>query len=218
MAATLTRLFAVIRDHLGLNVAGIDPRVTRRMFVKDASVRQCNGACCRGGTTASLDERDRILANAGVVGEAMTSRARRAPARWFDRKVERDEDFTAGRTTNTRVVDGACVFYRTDGLCALQVAGEKALGSPYALKPAVCLLWPLCVQDRELDVGYAWFTRRRECCSPVRKGDRTILEVIVPDERLIRSMARPENSRGGGPPARSVSGAGAPKLARHAED
>lgn len=218
MPPTLSRLFAVIRDHLGLNVTGIAPRVTRRLFTGDASVRRCNGACCRGGTTASLDERDRILAHAGVVGEAMTSRARRVPARWFDRKIEPDEDFTSGRATNTRVVDGACVFYRTDGLCALQVAGEKALGSPYALKPAVCLLWPLCVQDGELEVGYAWFTRRRECCAPVRKGDKTILEVIVPDERLIRSMARSENSRRGGPPALSASGAGALKLARHTED
>ena len=214
MPPTLSRLFTVIRDHLGLNVTAIDPRVTRRLFFRGASVRHCNGACCRGGATASLDERDRILAHAGQVGDAMTSRVRRSPTRWFGARIKRDEDFTAGRTASTRVVDGACVFYRTDGLCALQVAAEKGQGSPFGLKPAICLLWPLCVQDRKLDVGYAWFTRRRECCAPVRKGDRTILEVIVPDERLIRAMARPENSRGGGTP-RDSSGRAARSGATH---
>lgn len=201
---SFSRLYAVIRDHLGLNVEGINGRVTRKIFVRGASVRRCNGACCRGGTTVSVDERDRILANAEVVASAMTSRARRSPSRWFERRTEADRDFTAGRTTNTRVLDGACVFYRDDGLCALQVAGRKDLGSPYALKPAVCLLWPLCVQDGELEVGYAWFTRRRECCAPVHRGVKTILDVVVPDERLIRAMARPGNSRGGGPPASPV--------------
>ncbi|HEY3177047.1 MAG TPA: DUF3109 family protein [Candidatus Polarisedimenticolia bacterium] len=218
MPPTFSRLFAAIRDHLGLNISGIDTRLARRMFIKDASVRRCDGACCRGGTTVSIEERDRILAHAGLVGEAMTSRVRRAPARWFDRRTVRDDDFTAGRSTDTRVVDGACVFYRRDGLCALQVAGEASLGSPYALKPALCLLWPLVVQDRELQVGYARFTKRRECCAPVRKGDRTVLEVIVPDETLIRTMALPENSRGGGRPALSATGTGTSKLARHPEN
>src|SRR5262249_55568377 len=105
-----------------------------------------------------------------------------------------------GRSASTRVIDGACVFYRDDGLCALQTAGEKELSNPYALKPAVCLLWPLAVQDRTLEVGYAWYTRRQECCAPVRSGSRSILQVVRPDERLIRTLSRPGCSRGGGPP------------------
>ena len=176
----------------------VGPRVRRRLFVRGASVRNCDGRCCRGGTTVSLDERDRILANEKIVREAMTSPARKDPALWFDRKTTKDPDFTCGRTTSTRVASGACVFYREDSLCALQVAGANRLGSPYALKPAICLLWPLAVQDHTLDVGYAWFTRRRECCAPTLKGERTILEVVVPDEQLIRQMSRPGRSRGGG--------------------
>lgn len=196
---SFARLFAVIRDHLGLHVSGIDPRVARKLFVKGASVRRCDGTCCRAGTTVSVEERDRILAHARVVSDAMTSRVRLDPSGWFEKRTARDADFTAGRSTNTRVADGACVFYRDDGLCALQVAGGRDLDSPYSLKPAVCLLWPLCVQDGALEVGYAWFTRRRECCAPVRRGAKPILDVIVPDEALIRQMARPGNSRGGGP-------------------
>jgi len=200
MKSGFARLYRVIRDHLGLNVTGIHGRVIRPLFIGRASVRRCDGTCCRGGTTVSLDERDRILRHATIVSEAMTGRARGRPDRWFERRTEADADFTCGRTTNTRVLDGACVFYRDDGLCALQVASQKRLSNPYALKPAVCLLWPLCVQDRMLDVGYAWFTRRKQCCAPVRKGRRAILQVVRPDERLIRTMSRPGSSRGGGPP------------------
>ena len=84
------------------------------------------------------------------------------------------------------MLDGACVFLRDDRLCALHVAGEKELGTPFKLKPAICLLWPLCVVDGELDVGYASFTRRKECCAPVRDGARTIYDVIGPDDASIR--------------------------------
>ena len=69
-SSTFTRLFAVIRDHLGLNVSCVGPRVHRKLFIGRASVRNCNGRCCRGGTTVSLEERDRILANAAIVREA----------------------------------------------------------------------------------------------------------------------------------------------------
>ena len=200
MPAGFSKLFAVIRDHLGLNISAIDRRLFRKVYIKGASVRRCDGSCCRAGTTVTVEERDRVLANADLVKGSMTSRARRDPSSWFDKRTKRDADFTAGRTTDTRVKDGACVFFRDDGLCALQVAGEKGLGSPFALKPAICLLWPLCVEDRTLHVGHAWFTRRRECCAPVRAGSRSILQVMVPDEKLIKAMGRPSHSRGGGPP------------------
>ena len=200
MPSGFAKLFSVIRDHLGLNVEIADKRLFRKVFVKGASVRRCDGSCCRAGTTVTLPERDKILAHADLVKSSMTSRARRDASLWFDKRTTRDADFTAGRTTSTRVKDGACVFYRDDGLCALQVASEKGLSSPFALKPSVCLLWPLCVQDRKLQVGYAWFTRRRECCAPVVSGHKSILQVMVPDEKLIKAMGRQSHSRGGGPP------------------
>ena len=138
----------------------------------------------------------------------MTSPVRRRPERWFNKRVTVDDDFTAGRTMTTAVVAGYCVFYRKDGLCALQVAGEQRLSNPYALKPAVCLLWPLCVHNKTIDIGVAGFTHRRACCAPRREGRQTILEVMGPDESLIRLMSRKERSRGGGPPrgARRPSG------------
>lgn len=197
----LQRLYDIFQAHLGLNLRSIHPRVVRPLFQAGASVTHCDGSCCHGGTTVSLQERDRVLAHADIVREAMTSRGRHDVGRWFDRRLTWDDDFTAGWTTGTRVQDKACIFFRKDRLCALQVAGEKHLGSSYALKPAVCLLWPLCIQDGKLEVGYAWYTKRRECCAPIRsRGERTILQVMRPDERRIAGMARPDVSRRGGPP------------------
>ncbi|HET9481357.1 MAG TPA: DUF3109 family protein [Candidatus Polarisedimenticolia bacterium] len=197
---SLAGLLPVLRDRLGFNVSGIHPRLARPLYRKDATVRKCDGSCCLGGTSVSVHERDRILRHAGIVSAEMTSSARRDASRWFGARTTKDEDFTAGRATFTRVADGGCVFLRNDRLCALQVAGDRNLGNPYALKPAVCILWPLCVQDRTLEAGYAWFTRRRECCAPVRDAARTILQVMAPDEKLIRNISRPGASHGGGPP------------------
>jgi Fe-S-cluster containining protein len=197
----LARLYETFREHLGLNFTRIHPRVTRKMFLGRTSVRNCDGTCCHGGATVSVDERDRVLAHADLVLPEMTSRGRNDVSRWFDRRLTWDTDFTAGWTSGTRVIDKACIFLRGDRLCALQVAGEKHLGSSYALKPSVCLLWPLCIQDGALEVGYAWFTKRQECCAPVsRGGERTILQVMRPDENRMSEMTRPDVSRGGGPP------------------
>jgi hypothetical protein len=199
MKASLARLFRVVRDHLGFRVHDIHPKVTQKVYIRGASVRRCDAGCCLGGTTVSLEERDRVLAHAGIVRDSMTSRARDDSSRWFGKRIPRDPDFAAGRSTFTRVLDGACVFLRGDGLCALQVAGEDHLGHPYALKPSVCLLWPLAVNRGRLEVGYGYLTRRRECCAPVRRGGcRSILEVIGPHSDRICEMEHPKLSRGGG--------------------
>ena len=137
------------------------------------------------------------MKHAAMIAPYMTSRARNKPDRWFEARIKKDPDYLCGKAIATRVLDGACVFLRTDNLCALHVAGQKELGTPFTLKPAICLLWPLCVVDGELDVGYASFTRRKECCAPVQHGARTIYDVIGPDDASIRMMARPENTRGG---------------------
>jgi len=192
------RLFAIIRDHLGMRVSGQNARVSLPLYARDASVRRCDGTCCKHGSIASVEERDRILANAKLVAPHMTSRVRNRPERWFEARVAANADYVCGRAVATRVLDGACVFLRSDRRCALQVAAQRASGTAFALKPAMCLLWPLCVTDGKLDVGHAWYTRRKACCAPVRGGEQTVYDVIGPDDRSLRSMGRPQHSRGGG--------------------
>ena len=192
------RLYAVIRDHLGMRVSGVHRRVSLPLYERGASVRKCDGTCCKHGSIASVEERDRILASAPLVAQHMTSRVRNRKERWFEARVTKNPDYVCGQAVATRVLDGACVFLRTDRWCALQVAAQSSTGTAFALKPAMCLLWPLCVTDGKLDVGHAWYTRRKACCAPVRGGEKTIHEVIGPDDRSLRSMGRPEHSRGGG--------------------
>jgi hypothetical protein len=201
MKSRLQRIFEVARDHLGLNVSRCHPRLARPIYARGTSVTRCNGRCCLGGTAVSVAERDRILAHSGIVSEAMTSRSRRDPSRWFGKRLTRDDDFTVGRATFTRVRDGACVFYRADSLCALQVAGEKSLRNPYHLKPSVCILWPLAVSKGALEPGFGSLTRRRQCCAPLRDGGRrTPMEVVSPCEKALLRMSLSKNSRGGGAP------------------
>lgn len=190
-------LLAVIRDHLGLRVTAVHPRATRRIFARGASVRRCDGSCCKRGSVASVVERDLILAHAASIAPHMTSNARDRTQRWFEPRVDANPDYACGESVATRVSDGACVFLRDDKLCALQVAAERARMPSFAWKPAMCLLWPIHVADGQVDVGHAWFTRRKACCAPVRGGARTIADVMGPDVGLIRLIARPRHSRGG---------------------
>lgn len=198
LQADLEKLFGVVRDHLGLTVRRVHARFLRKAYVRLASVERCDASCCLGGTSVCETERDRILRHARIVSEAMTSRARGDSSRWFGKRLSKDPDFVSGRSTFTRVLDGACVFLRDDGGCALHIAGERHLGHPYALKPSVCLLWPLAVSKGNLEVGFAYLTRRRACCAPVRRGGRrTILEVIGLHADRICEMQRSGLSRGG---------------------
>ncbi|HEU5182142.1 MAG TPA: hypothetical protein VFW45_15255 [Candidatus Polarisedimenticolia bacterium] len=198
LPSDLEKLFGIVRDHLGLRVKGIHARFLRKAYVRRASVERCNARCCLGGTTVCETERDRVLSHARIVSEAMTSRARGDSARWFGLRLSKDPDFASGRSTFTRVLDGACVFLRDDGGCALHVAGERHLGHPYALKPSVCLLWPLAVNKGKLEVGFANLTHRRACCAPVRRGGRrTILEVVGSHAERICEMEQIGLSRGG---------------------
>ncbi len=198
LPADLERLFSVVRDHLGLRVRSVHARFLRKAYVRLASVQRCNARCCLGGTSVCETERDRVLRHARIVSESMTSRARGDASRWFGRRLSKDPDYASGRSTFTRVLDGACVFLRDDGGCALHVAGERHLGHPYALKPSVCLLWPLAVNKGNLEPGFGHLTRRRACCAPVRHGGRlTLLEVVGPQAEKICEMERPGLSRGG---------------------
>jgi hypothetical protein len=193
------RLLTVVREHLGMRIHGLSPRLSRPLYERGASVRNCDGRCCKHGSIASTDERDRILKERALVARHMTSPLRDRPDRWFEGPVEKNPDYTCGRSIATRVDGGTCVFQRSDKLCALQVAASADGRPAFALKPAMCFLWPLCVTDGRLDVGHAWYTRYKACCAPVRDGERTVSEVIGPDAGALEALD-PDRSRRRGRP------------------
>ena len=182
MSGSPGHLLTLVRDRLGLNASRIAPRLTRKIF-RRASLRRCDATCCKRGVVLSTVERDAILAHREGVIRTMEASPREgvAPQRsdWFTGRVKKDPDFLCGRSLDTRVVAGACVFLRADRLCAVHIASEEALGHPYALKPAYCILFPLAVENGALDVCRGSYTRKPECCSPVRRGARTPIEIFA---------------------------------------
>ena len=201
MNKPLKQIYNVVTKHLGFNVNKIHPRVSEKIYQTGSTTNKCDGSCCHNGTTLTLIEKRTILKKTKLVSQYMTNWLRNHPNKWFNKTVMDDDDFTGGKTTFTAVYDSNCVFLRKDKMCALQMAGAEKLNNPWALKPSVCLLWPLCVHDKMLDVGMATYANRRQCCSPMRNGGvRTVLQVTTPDARFLRQMTKKEISRGGGPP------------------
>jgi Fe-S-cluster containining protein len=193
LSAAAFTLLRLVRDTLGLNASRIASRLSRRIFRK-ASLSRCDATCCKGGVAVSTAERDAIILHRDAVARAMEASARPgvAPAafEWFTSRVRRDPDFLVGRSVDTRVVAGACVFLRADRLCAVHAASEEILGHAYALKPAYCILFPLEVEKGSMRVCRGSFTRRPECCSPVRNGPRSAVDLFGAATRRLRTAPR----------------------------
>jgi Fe-S-cluster containining protein len=192
-------LLEIVRGVLALDARAVSARA-RRPVMGRASLDRCDATCCKGGVALSIGERDAILRHREAVADAMAASPRPGADRpgfdWFSRRARRDPDFLEGRSLDTRVVAGGCVFLRADGLCAVHVASEKVAKHPYALKPAYCVLFPLCVEKGALDVCRGSYTRRPDCCSPVRRGTRTPLALFAPVAAWLRSApAHPQGAR-----------------------
>src|SRR6185436_20745228 len=99
------------------------------------------GCCSIGAELADQEEAMTVAAYAATLD----------PARWqFHDAVDADDVFSDNTRTNTKVVDGACIFLNRPGYaggegCALHVAALRAGESPIAWKPSVCWQLPLKV-------------------------------------------------------------------------
>jgi len=184
-----------VRERLGLDARSVASRVTSAAF-GDASLARCDATCCKGGVALSTVERDAILSHAKAVTRAMAASPRcgvpAPPDAWFTERGRRDPDFLCGRSVDTRVVSGGCVFLREDRLCAVHVASDEVTGHPYTLKPAYCILFPLCVEKGAVDLCRGSYTRRPGCCSPVRGGKSTPLSLLA---RTLRALKKAPGRR-----------------------
>ncbi|MEF3168344.1 MAG: YkgJ family cysteine cluster protein [Deltaproteobacteria bacterium] len=97
---------------------------------------RCCGHCCHGASTVSLTQREieRIAAYLSLTVETMRSR-------YLVQK---------GTRTEMKVVDGHCIFFGEDGLCAI-----------HPVKPFPCRQWPL--HPSILDDRQAWEAIRTDC-------------------------------------------------------
>ena len=104
------------------------------------------------------------------VEDAMTVSAYAAtldPAVWqFHDAVDDDDVFSDATRTNTKLVDGACIFLNRPGFaggagCALHLAALAADESPIDWKPSVCSQLPIHVDWHPLPDGRESATVRR---------------------------------------------------------
>src|SRR5689334_19413774 len=99
------------------------------------------GCCSVGAELADEDEARLVSAMAAML----------EPARFQQHEVAHLEGvFSDGTRTNTRVVDGACIFLNRPGFsggagCALHLAALDADESPIDWKPSVCWQLPIKV-------------------------------------------------------------------------
>jgi len=110
--------------------------------ILDEPAEHLNQGCCSIG--AEMTDTD----------EAMTISALAATldADLFQNRdaIDADDVFSDNTRTNTKVVDGACIFLNRPGYaggegCALHLAALRAGESPIAWKPSVCWQLPLKV-------------------------------------------------------------------------
>jgi len=114
--------------------------------ILDVPAEHLNQGCCSIG------------AEMGDVEEAMTISALAATLDdqhfQFRNAIDADDVFGDSTRTNTKVVDGACIFFNRPGFdggegCALHLAALRAGESPTAWKPSVCWQLPIKVEWQE---------------------------------------------------------------------
>jgi hypothetical protein len=156
------------------------------------------GCCSIGADLSDVDEARMIAALAGTLEPAN-----------FEHHADAAEGgiFSDGRRTNTRVVDGACIFLNRPGFsggagCALHLAAIEAGESPIDWKPSVCwqlpikVDWAVDADGTEVASVHPW-TRRdwgaegetmAWCCTEgtlAYVGDRPVIDSLGEELKAI---------------------------------
>jgi len=167
--------------------------------ILDEPAEDLNQGCCSIG--AELTDTD----------EAMTISALAATldAGLFEHidAIDGDDVFSDDTRTNTKVVDGACIFLNRPGFdggegCALHLAALRAGESPIAWKPSVCwqlpvkVDWSAAADGTETAVVRGW--ERRDwgnegatmhwCCTEGPEayvGDAPVIESLADELRTL---------------------------------
>lgn len=123
----------------------------------DEDPESMQGCCSVGAEMLDDDEAMLTAALAATLDPALFQHADVAAT---------DGVFSDDTHTNTRVVDGACIFFNRPGFdggvgCALHLAAVDAGESPMDLKPEVCWQLPLRIDRSRGDDGTPTATLRR---------------------------------------------------------
>ena len=132
----------------------LNPRMLKSEPIRRCNLEDCHGACCVFGVWVDSREVTYILNNASLISPYMPEDSRN-PGEWFVPVEDEDNNSPTGRVIQTAVENRpdhyggtACVFWRSDAKCALQVAGVENGLHPWKFKPYYCLLHPLDQDDQ----------------------------------------------------------------------
>lgn len=131
----------------------INPRMFSAEPMRRCRLDECKGACCVFGVWADQREMEDILANAALIAPFMPEGVK-DPGDWFASYEDHDEFspsklvvHTAVETKPEHYGGTACIFWLSDGKCALQVAAKENGLHPWRFKPYYCILHPLDLDD-----------------------------------------------------------------------
>jgi Fe-S-cluster containining protein len=163
--------------HKHLPALEVNPNLFEARFSAGCDPRRCAAACCAEGTTVDVTERDRILAHAETVKQAMTPGQDTDTSHWFEDKEADDRDFASGRAAYTTANENGCVFLDADRRCVLQRV-SAASGGAVALKPFFCTAFPIVIDKNVLGVDpLASELAVSACCAHDPGGPLTVFDV-----------------------------------------
>ena len=126
--------------------------------ILDVPAEHLNQGCCSiGAELADPEEAMTISALAATLDPEFFQ---------FHQAIDADDVFSDSARTNTKVVDGACIFLNRPGFdggegCALHIAAIRAGESPTGWKPSVCWQLPIKVDWEASTDGKETATLRR---------------------------------------------------------
>jgi hypothetical protein len=163
----------------------VAPSLLEERFAAGCDTGRCVGRCCRSGVWLDPQDRDRVLAHADRVRQAMDPGQPRDARRWFSRRVAVDPDFPSGTAVHTRVREGRCVFLNGAGRCVLQ----KASSGHLQLKPFFCTAFPVTVVDGVLTLDDQDFRAGQPCCETTAGGPLTVFDTCGMELRHVLGAA-----------------------------
>lgn len=152
----------------------------------------CSSTCCEGGVFVDVHERDVIMAHRDLISRHMDHTQTTESSRWFEAEVVDHPDFPSGKAVGTEVINDKCAFLDAGGRCCLQKAAIAEGMHKWAIKPLVCILYPIDISDGI--VGFDKMLQDEEsCCTigtsfdvPLFEACREELVHIVGEEGYAR--------------------------------
>jgi hypothetical protein len=171
--------------------------------ILDEPAEHLNQGCCSiGAELADPEEAMTISALAATLEPDLFQ---------YHQAIDADDVFSDDTRTNTKVVDGACIFLNRPGFdggegCALHLAARRAGESPTDWKPSVCwqlpikVDWELSADGTEMATVRAWARRdwgadgetMHWCCTEGREayvGEQIVVDSLA--EELIAMVGEP---------------------------